>query len=610
MEDSPVKKSEMKRLVAVILGLGVATTLLAVDNSDGKRWWSYVEALASDQMQGRNTGSAEHRKAADYVVSQFERAGLEPAAAQGYIQPVKFDARRIVEAQSSLELIRNGQPERLVLGEDAVIALRVDPAESVEAPLVFAGYGLVVPEAKFDDLAALDLKGKIIVTIGGGPSSIPGNLTSHYGYATERGRFLEQAGVIGLVTIQNPRTSDIPWSRSSLARLQESMSLADPALVDMKGLRIAVTVNAAHADKWLAGSGHSIGELLALVDAGKPLPHFPLTPSLKAKIKVERRQVESQNVMASLPGSDPSLRNEYVVLTAHLDHLGVAEPIDGDRIYNGAMDDAAGVASLLDIAQTLHETNTTTRRSLLFVAVTGEEKGLLGSRYFAAHPTVDPGNLVADLNLDMFLPLYPLRLLTVYGLNESDLGDDVRQVAKAMNVELQDDPAPQRNVFVRSDQYNFIRHGIPAVMTAFGNRKGSNEEEIEQAWLKNRYHAPSDDLKQPIDLRAAAEYNRFMRTLAETVANNTARPQWKAESFFRRFSAEAGTVPIPRATRPIAVTTDSYPLKERLVYGKYAKYAGKFNQAVDALVRERWLIESDGRKIKAALRDTTLSATR
>jgi Zn-dependent M28 family amino/carboxypeptidase len=304
----------------------------------------------------------------------------------------------------------------------------------------------------------------------------------------------------------------------------------------MKAIKITATVNAARADKWLAGSGHTITELLALADAGKPLPRFPLNASLKAKVKVARRQVESQNVVAALPGSDAALKNQYVVLTAHLDHLGVGEPIDQDKIYNGAMDDAAGVASLLEIAQLLHDTHTVTKRSLLFVAVTGEEKGLLGSRYYASHPTVESAAMVADLNLDMFLPLYPLRLLTVYGLNESDLGDDVRRVAKAMKVELQDDPAPQRNVFVRSDQYNFIRHGIPAVMTAFGNMKGSKEEAIEQSWLKNRYHAPSDDLKQPVDLGAAEDYTRLMLAVATTVANDAARPQWKTDSFFKRFS--------------------------------------------------------------------------
>jgi Zn-dependent M28 family amino/carboxypeptidase len=303
----------------------------------------------------------------------------------------------------------------------------------------------------------------------------------------------------------------------------------------MKGIKIAVAVNAARADKWLAGSGHTVDELLALVDAGKPLPHFPLVPSMRAKVKVDRRQVESENVVARLAGSDPVLKNEYVVITAHLDHLGVAEPINGDRIYNGAMDNASGVAAMLDIAQQLHESGARLKRSLLFVAVTGEEKGLLGSRYFAAHPTVDANSMVADLNLDMFLPLYPFRIVTTYGLKESDLGDTVRQVAQQLHLEVQDDPAPQRDIFVRSDQYNFIRRGIPAVMIDIGNTKGSREEKIEKEWLNTRYHAPSDDLKQPIDLQAAADFDRFNLKLVETVANSPARPQWKRDSFFRRF---------------------------------------------------------------------------
>src|SRR5262249_44804763 len=165
----------------------------------------------------------------------------------------------------------------------------------------------------------------------------------HYGSGAERGMFLEQAGAIGLVTIQNPSSADVPWARSSLARLQESMSLTDPALVDMKNMKITVTVNAAHADKWLAGSGHPIAELLKLADAGKALPRFPLKASLRAKVKAARHQVESQNVVAALPGSDAALKDEYVVLSAHLDHVGVGEAIKGDTVYNGAMDDASGV---------------------------------------------------------------------------------------------------------------------------------------------------------------------------------------------------------------------------------------------------------------------------
>ncbi len=519
-----------------VLGIALAAGLFAAVAPDGRRWWGYVEALANDQMQGRNTGSPEHLKAAQYVAAEFEKSGLKPAGEHGYIQPVKFKARKLVESASSLELIRDGKTERLTLGEDAFIGVRTDPSDSVEAPLVFAGYGLTVPEMKFDDFAGLDLRGKVIVTIAGGPSDIPGPLKSHYQFVTERARFLKQAGVAGVATIQNPRTADIPWSRFSLARFQEAMSLADPSLADNAGLKIGVTINPEHAGKWFAGSGHDLKELLALVDAGKPLPRFPLAPTLRAKVKVERREVESQNVVAVRPGTDAALKSEYVVLSAHLDHVGIGEPINNDRIYNGAMDDASGVASLLDIAAMLHQSNTQTKRSMLFIAVTGEEKGLLGSRYFAAHPTVDGRQMAADLNMDMFLPLYPLHLLTVWGLNESDLGDLVRKVSKSLDVEVQDDPEPERNVFIRSDQYSFIRRGVPSLMMAFGNRKGSKEDEIMKQWLKNRYHAPSDDLNQPVDKKAAGQYNRLMMTLAEAVANNPERPKWKPDSFFRRFA--------------------------------------------------------------------------
>jgi len=433
-------------------------------------------------------------------------------------------------------LIRGGKSERLTLGEDAAINMRVDPAEAVEAPLFFAGYGLVVPEKQYDDLAGLDLRGKIMVTIAGGPADIPGPLKAHYGSAAERGVFLEKAGVVGTVTIVNPHSADIPWSRSSLSRLQESMSLSEAALGDAHGLKIAVTVNAAHAGKWLAGTGHTIDELLALADAGKPLPRFAIDGALRARVKVARRTLESQNVAGVLPGSDPVLRREYVVISAHLDHVGVGQPINGDAIYNGAMDNASGVASLIDMAQTMHETQARPRRSVMFLTVTGEEKGLLGSHYFAAHPTVDQKSIVADINMDMFLPLFPLRLVTVYGLNESDLGDVIRRVAEKQGVEVQDDPEPQRNVFVRSDQYSFIRRGVPSLSMKVGFLPGSKEHQIQKDWLTNRYHAPSDDLNQPVDLECAADYNRLMLALAEAVADNPARPRWKPESFFRRFA--------------------------------------------------------------------------
>ena len=217
-----------------------------------------------------------------------------------------------------------------------------------------------------------------------------------------------------------------------------------------------------------------------------------------------------------LPGSDPQLKNEYVFLTAHLDHVGVGPAINGDSIYNGAMDDASGIASILEIARLIHESNAKLRRSLVFLAVTGEEKGLQGSRYFAGHPTVNERNIVADINLDMFLPLHALHYIEVQGLAESTLGDDIRAVAKESGVEIQADKEPQRNLFIRSDQYSFIKKGIPALAFKFGYLPGSPEETLHKEWLKNRYHAPSDDLNQPVDKAAAAEFNEILLRLAET----------------------------------------------------------------------------------------------
>jgi hypothetical protein len=503
---------------------------------DGRRWWSYVQYLADDKLEGRETGSAGHRKAAAFVAGEFERAGLKPAGTEGYIQPVRFHTRRLKDMESSLTLVRNGESEELVLGEDAIIGTRIDPAPSVDAQLVFAGYALTVPEMQYDDLAGQDLRGKIVVYINGGPANIPGPLRAHYQSADERGRFLERAGVIGTIGIPNPHHMDLPWQRVALGSRLPSMSLADPALEQQFGLKFTAVVNPEQAGKWFAGSGHSFDDLVALADAGKPLPHFPLHASISARVSVERGEVESQNVAGILPGSDPVLKDQYVVLSAHLDHLGIGEPINGDRIYNGAMDNASGVATLIDIAESLNEAKPKLRRSLLFVAVTGEEKGLLGSKYFAAHPTVKPSTMVADLNVDMFLPLFPLHSVTVYGLNESDLGEDIRTVARARGVRVQDDQEPERNIFIRSDQYSFIRRGIPALAMKVGYEKGSPEEKIAKTWLKERYHAPADDLKQPVDLECAARFNDLFRALAEAVADRTERPRWNATSFFKRFA--------------------------------------------------------------------------
>jgi len=522
---------------SLILSVASVTVLFSASVAqEGVRWWSHIQVLAADNMEGRNTGSEGHRRAAQFVAGEFERAGLKPGGTSGYFQAVKLNVRSIDEPASNLALVVDGKAMPLTLGEDASFNLRAELAPHVDAPAVFVGHGLVIPEMHIDELAGQDLKGKIAVYLNGGPSSVPSALKAHYSSASERWKAYQKAGAIGMASIANPKSMDIPWERAKLARLNPTMSFADPKLVETTGVQFAIAVNPANAEKIFQASGHTFAEMLKLADADQPLPHFPLHVGFRANVKLGHSQVESQNVVAIRPGSDPALKDEYVIFSAHLDHLGIGQPINGDRIYNGAMDDASGVASLIEIASMMKEQDLHLRRSVVFIAVTGEEKGELGSTYFAAYPTVPRKSMVADINMDMYLPLFPLKYLEVQGLNESTLGNDIRAACKRAGVEVQADKEPDRNLFIRSDQYSFIKEGVPALAFKFGYLPGSPEEKTAKEWLKYRYHAPSDDLNQPVDKTGAAEFNRILLDLGEHVANAADRPHWNANSFFKRFA--------------------------------------------------------------------------
>jgi Zn-dependent M28 family amino/carboxypeptidase len=531
-----VRKSPLAFIAILIL----ATAALAQQPAklfDGNAWWAHIKFLADDNLQGRETGSEGLRKAESYVVDQLTKSGLEPAGTSGFYQPIQFASRQVNEKDSSAALIRDAKSEPLTFGDDAYFNTRAELTNGeITAPLVFAGYGLQIPENKYDDLAGLNLQGKIIVYLAGSPADVPSALSAHYQTAGERWKPLKQAGVIGIIAIPNPASMDIPWSRIALNRTHPSMDLVGPEFNETPGLRVAMVFNPSQAEKLFASSGHTFAEIATLGKDRKSLPHFPLNISLKAHAAVKTTSVESANVVAKFPGSDPALKEEYVVLSAHVDHVGVGEPINGDAIYNGAMDNASGTAALLEIAASLKAQPEKIRRSILFVFVTAEEKGLLGSKYFAAHPTVPAKSIIADVNIDMFLPIVPIKVLKVQGLAESDLGDRATEAAKAYGVRVQPDPQPLRNAFIRSDQYNFVRHGIPAVKLDLGFDPGSPDEQIFKDWLTNRYHAPSDDLSQPVDLNSAATYEEITRRLLITVANTPARPQWHQDSFFRRFA--------------------------------------------------------------------------
>lgn len=506
---------------------------------DGKSWWAHVKFLADDSLEGRDTGSEGLKKAQAYAVEQLQKAGLEPAGINGFYQPVRLTQFQVDESKSSLALVSKGKSTPLSFADDAFIGSRSTRATVyLEAPMVFVGYGLKIPEKNLDELAGLNLNGKIAVYLAGSPADIPSALASHYQTAGERWKSLHAAGVVGTVSIPNPASMDIPWSRISVNRDRPSMDLAEPEFNETSGEQLGVTFNPASAEKLFTGSGHTFEEIAALAKDRKPLPHFPLAVSLSAKAFIETIPVESANVVAKLPGSDPKLKDEYVVLSAHIDHVGIGAPINGDKIYNGAMDDGSGSAAVLDIAASLKAHPEETKRSIVFLLVTAEEKGLLGSKYFAARPTVPIKSIVADLNMDMFLPIVPMKILTIQGIDESDLGARAAAIAQSMGIKPIADPEPLRNRFIRSDQYSFIKKGIPSVKADVGFELGTPEQKIFKDWLTNRYHAPSDDVNQPVDLQTAASYEEFTRRLLLEAANDAKRPEWNKDSFFRRYATQ------------------------------------------------------------------------
>ena len=522
------------------------------DQQAGAAWFHHIQVLAADDMRGRLTGTDDYLRAAAYVVAQFKAMGLQPAGVNGFYQPVRFDVTRVIAAKSSMGLVVDGKETPLVLGQDAILGARGAQPKTISAPLVFIGYGLHLPEVKYDDFDSAEvpyasLKGKIVVYLNGGPAELSGALKS-FARTAPLQKALADAGVVGAISIPTPKSMDFGWSRVASLASQPGMRLAPdtrdaavaaehPALAEIRRTLLSAQWNPAEAEKLFAGTGHTFAELLALADAGKPLPRFALNKTLKAEVATETTQVESPNIVAKLEGSDPVLKQEYVLVSAHLDHLGVGAPIAGRTIYNGAMDDASGVASVLEVAKRFSAAakGDQPKRSILFVVFTAEEKGLLGSRYFAGHPTVPEKDLVADLNLDMFMPLFALKKLHVQGGAESTLGDDVRAVGAEHHIEIAPDPEPDRNSFTRTDQYSFVQAGVPALAMKFGWTMGSPEYKAWRQWLAQRYHSTEDNLSQPMDAAAAAQFDGFLGDVALRVADAPARPHYLDTSFFRRF---------------------------------------------------------------------------
>ena len=531
---------------ALILALLIATSALAAPKSrigeikdeDTRAWWALTEQLSGDDMEGRDTGSPGYRRAAELVAKRFEAAGLKPAGDNdSFFQTVPLHEVRVekrgtyftIEREPDAEPAKRGlfgaalslapgmaakRSEKLeFLHEISVRPSDTLPAD-IDGQLVFRGY--------CEKGALGDVKGKVVLCFD----------TRRAGMVTgaERVQAVADAGAAAIVQVDDPLFTIEParwpeaYARTIGFRGQPISGPQRFAILRMSDEAFA---------KAIAGSGRDARHILDDGGHQKGLETFDIQARLTAHFEVTQRDLESPNVLGLLPGSDPSLRTEVVVLSAHLDGYGYGEAVRGDALYNGALDDAAYVALLVREADRLKASGATPRRSILFAAFTGEEKGLLGAVWFTRHPTVPKASLAADINLDQLRPLFPLKVLTMHAVNDTTLGDDVRAVAGPMGIEVRPDREPERNLLRRADHWPFMQIGVPATGFVFGYNAGGDPERRYREWYQVRYHRPQDDISQPMDFAAARTFDDLFYALVDRVANAPARPTWKPDSSYR-----------------------------------------------------------------------------
>lgn len=484
-------------------------------DADTRTWWDTTAVLADDDMEGRDTGSAGYARAAAYVVEQFKTAGLEAAGDDGgWLQKVPLTEVQVESEGTSVSVVREKLPTvRFEFLHEITVRATSALATEVDAPLAFRGY------CSSRELGP-DMKGKIAVCFGTRRQGLP--------TAAERIRAAADAGAVGLISVDDPGFTIEP-ARWPAAYARAVHIAGDP---DVPAPDLAVfNLSSAGFVKLLFGTGLDAGAVLDAGAAKQPLPSFDIPGRLAAHWRISKRTYSSNNVLALLPGTDPRLQQEVLVVSAHLDGFGYGAPVGGDTLYNGAFDDAAYVSTLIRLAEQRHGRGF--RRSVLFAVFTGEEKGLLGSTWFVRHPTVARDRLVADINLDMIRPLFPLKALTMLAMTDSSLEAAARSVGKPMRIDIRPDEEPERGLLRRADHWPFLQAGVPATTFVFAYDPNTEAERRYREWYSVRYHRPQDDMGQPIDFTAATAFNRFFYALAARVADAEAKPVFQAGSAFK-----------------------------------------------------------------------------
>jgi Zn-dependent M28 family amino/carboxypeptidase len=513
----------------------------ALDAIGGSAVQQHMSVLADDSLEGRGPGTRGFEGAMRYVESTVREMGLAPAGADGtYRQPVLLRGSVVVENASSMRITSPAGTKQLAYDVDFYVSpdrLR-DNVSIEDAPVVFVGYGVSAPGLGYDDYAGgVSVDGKVVAYLTGAPASLPSNERAYYSGAVVKEAEAAARGAIGTISFTSPDDPRFRWDVSIATAKTGSFSWLDAQGTPNRGdqrLRGAASLNQSGVQALFAGASRTPAEVFSAAASNTPQA-FDLATRVSIATRTTQRQVESWNVVARLEGSDPDLRDEHLVYIGHVDHFGRGAAMNGDDIYNGAHDNASGVAIVLEIARAFTALPTPPRRSVIFLFPTAEEFGLLGSDYFARNPTVSKEGIVAAITLDMPFLFHPLLDIVPYGAQHSSLSGPVTRAAEHLGMAIGTDPIPEQVLFIRSDHYSFVRQGVPSLFIKSGFQTGSprlDGSAINAAYRRDVYHKPNDDLSQPFDWEAGASHAKINFLTGYIAAQETARPAWNPGDFF------------------------------------------------------------------------------
>ncbi|BDX04525.1 M28 family metallopeptidase [Planctobacterium marinum] len=532
---------KIKLTLCLLLGAFISTASHAdILKADDSRIKAHLRFLSHDLLEGRDTGSQGLEIASLYIASQFEQYGLLPAGDNGsYMQRVTFRQSFLDQDSPEFVLNKGGETTELKYPKEFLVSPSAMYEDAhVSGELVFVGYGIIAPELEHNDYAGLDVEGKIVVMLSGKPQSFPSEEGAHFASGYQKGRYAAENGAIGTISIPTPRSEKArPYERSlnyiHVPRVRWLKEDGMPANTFAE-LKNGASLSPETAKMLFAGEKMSLEDIYAELEDDKSPKGFAMQSSIELSKKSEFKEITSPNVVAILPGSDPELAKEYVSFSAHHDHIGIAKTVEKDKINNGALDNASGTSVLLETARLLAQAPAP-KRSILFVAVTGEEKGLLGSDYYAQNPTVPIESIVANVNLDMPVLTYEFADVIAFGAEHSSLKASVTAAAKYHDLTLGPDPMPDQAIFTRSDHYSFVKQGVPSVFVIPGWT--AVDPEVDGAkkfgeFFGKCYHKPCDEFSEDFNWKAAVKFAEVNIQIGQTIANQMEKPTWNDDSFF------------------------------------------------------------------------------